>query len=51
MQPETRRFRTKIVDNPFSGEPRPELEQAWHDLLKSEEVPFTHQQAQVLTLF
>ena len=31
----TRRFMTKIVDNPFAGEPRPELEQAWHELLQS----------------
>ncbi len=32
---EARYFPTRIVDNPFSGDPRPELDQAWHDLLRS----------------
>lgn len=32
---ELRPFTTKLVDNAFTGEPRPELEDAWHDLLKS----------------
>lgn len=30
-----RYFPTNIVNNPFSGEPRPELHRAWHDLLRS----------------
>lgn len=38
----TRRFETNIIDNPFSGEPRPELERAWHELLRSK-VPFNVQ--------
>ena len=32
---ELRRFRTSLVDNSFTGEPRPELDEAWHDLVKS----------------
>lgn len=32
---EERRFPTDIVDNPFTGDPRPELDEAWHDLLLS----------------
>lgn len=32
---EDRRFETNIVDNPFAGPPREELENAWHELLKS----------------
>ena len=35
----TRKFSTNIVDNPFAGEPRPELEQAWHELLQSHSAP------------
>lgn len=35
LQWEDRRFETNIVDNPFAGPPREELENAWHDLLKS----------------
>ena len=26
---------TKLYDNPFVGDPRPELDKAWHDLLES----------------
>ncbi|CAD6442489.1 4212a482-96a7-422d-a9ec-35f135570af6 [Sclerotinia trifoliorum] len=31
---EVRKFETKILGNPFVGEPRPELENAWHNLLR-----------------
>ncbi|KAM3087045.1 hypothetical protein ACMFMF_000978 [Clarireedia jacksonii] len=31
---EIRKFETKTRGNPFVGEPRPELEEAWHDLLR-----------------
>ena len=33
---ELRPFTTRLVNNPFSGEPRPELEEAWHGLVRSE---------------
>ena len=33
--PELRRFNTSLIDNPFAGVPRPELDSAWHDLVKS----------------
>ena len=32
---ELRPFTTSLVDNPFTGTPRPALDQAWHNLLKS----------------
>lgn len=32
---ELRPFRTVLVNNPFAGKPRLELEKAWHDLVKS----------------
>ncbi|KJZ79190.1 hypothetical protein HIM_01341 [Hirsutella minnesotensis 3608] len=35
---EKRKFPTKIVDNPFSGEPRPELDEAWHRLLRNDNI-------------
>lgn len=35
LQWETRYFPTLITNNPFAGEPRPELEEAWHNLLRS----------------
>jgi len=35
LQWETRRFPTLITNNPLAGEPRPELEEAWHNLLRS----------------
>lgn len=31
---------TKLHDNPFVGEPRPELDGAWHDLLESRSLAF-----------
>jgi hypothetical protein len=38
---EKRRFDTDIVDNPLAGPPRPELDDAWHELLRSECIPWT----------
>ncbi|PLB51573.1 hypothetical protein P170DRAFT_352188 [Aspergillus steynii IBT 23096] len=38
LQWEYRRFPTKIVDNPFAGPPRPEMDDAWHDLLKNDNI-------------
>ncbi|EED12773.1 conserved hypothetical protein [Talaromyces stipitatus ATCC 10500] len=38
LQWEDRRFETNIVDNPFAGPPREELENAWHDLLKNDNI-------------
>ncbi|OAA52902.1 hypothetical protein ISF_09180 [Cordyceps fumosorosea ARSEF 2679] len=35
---EERRFPTDIVDNPFTGEPREELDEAWHKLLKNDNI-------------
>ena len=32
---ELRPFTTSLIDNPFTGEPRPELEHAWHNLVSS----------------
>lgn len=32
---EYRRFPTNIVNNPFAGPPREEMEQAWHKFLRS----------------
>jgi hypothetical protein len=34
---ELRRFPTELQNNPFAGVPRDELDDAWHDLLRSEE--------------
>lgn len=34
LEYEYRRTPPYQVDNPFAGEPRPELDQAWHDLLE-----------------
>lgn len=33
---ERRRFETKIRNNPFAGDPRPELDLTWHGLLEGE---------------
>jgi hypothetical protein len=33
---EDRVFETAIHDNPYAGEPRPELDDAWHDLFEGE---------------
>ncbi|XWX00529.1 hypothetical protein V2A60_008549 [Cordyceps javanica] len=35
---EDRKFPTDIVDNPFTGEPREELDEAWHKLLKNDNI-------------
>ncbi|PQK15761.1 hypothetical protein BB8028_0006g00830 [Beauveria bassiana] len=35
---EDRKFPTAIVDNPFTGEPREELDEAWHELLKNDNI-------------
>ncbi|KAI1770222.1 hypothetical protein F4818DRAFT_274284 [Hypoxylon cercidicola] len=35
---EERRFPTNIIDNPFTGEPRPELDEAWHHLLLNDNI-------------
>lgn len=35
VQWELRPFTTSLVNNPFTGLPRPALDQAWHNLLKS----------------
>ena len=32
---EARLFATRLVDNPFTGPPRAELDRAWHELLQS----------------
>ncbi|KAM3513171.1 hypothetical protein MY11210_003196 [Beauveria gryllotalpidicola] len=37
---ENRKFPTAIVDNPFTGEPRDELDEAWHELLKIKRMLF-----------
>ncbi|CAJ2504617.1 Uu.00g120110.m01.CDS01 [Anthostomella pinea] len=33
-----RKFPTNIVDNPFTGAPRPELDEAWHRLLLNDNI-------------
>ncbi|KAI1196276.1 hypothetical protein F5X97DRAFT_334791 [Nemania serpens] len=38
LQWEQRRFPTNIVDNPFTGIPRDELDAAWHDLLHNDNI-------------
>ncbi|RYO87812.1 hypothetical protein DL764_008806 [Monosporascus ibericus] len=35
---EERRFPTNIVDNPFTGDPRPQLDEAWHRLLLNDNI-------------
>ncbi|KAI1630920.1 hypothetical protein F4809DRAFT_658881 [Biscogniauxia mediterranea] len=35
---EQRKFPTSLVDNPFSGNPRPELDEAWHNLLRNDNI-------------
>ncbi|KAI0532441.1 hypothetical protein GGR58DRAFT_490209 [Xylaria digitata] len=35
---ETRTFPTNIVNNPFAGDPRPELDDAWHHLLQNDNI-------------
>jgi len=35
LEYERRVFRTELDNNSFTGEPRPELDDAWHELLKS----------------
>ncbi|KAL9105817.1 MAG: hypothetical protein Q9227_009073 [Pyrenula ochraceoflavens] len=35
---ETRSFPTRLLDNPFTGDPRPELDQAWHKLLLNDNI-------------
>ncbi|KAM0814058.1 hypothetical protein AB5N19_14060 [Seiridium cardinale] len=35
---EKRRFPTNIVDNPFTGSPRQELDDAWHRLLRNDNI-------------
>ena len=36
---ELRPFKIKLIDNPFGGKPRPELEEAWHNLVQSGSIP------------
>ncbi|KAI0457086.1 hypothetical protein F5B21DRAFT_109479 [Xylaria acuta] len=38
LQWEERKFPTNIVDNPFTGNPRDELDQAWHKLLRNDNI-------------
>ena len=35
LEYERRTLRTDLDSNNFTGEPRPELDEAWHNLLKS----------------
>lgn len=35
---EERRFPTSIVDNPFTGDPREEMDEAWHALLQNDNI-------------
>ncbi|KAI0011123.1 hypothetical protein F4779DRAFT_256094 [Xylariaceae sp. FL0662B] len=35
---EKRRFTTSMVNNPFAGDPRPELDEAWHRLLRNDNI-------------
>ncbi|KAJ3474801.1 hypothetical protein NLG97_g9689 [Lecanicillium saksenae] len=35
---EDRKFPTNIVDNPFTGEPREELDEAWHKMLQNDNI-------------
>lgn len=38
LHPEIRYFPTALRNNPFTGEPRPELDSAWHDLLRNDNI-------------
>ncbi|KAI8627285.1 hypothetical protein F5Y19DRAFT_442345 [Xylariaceae sp. FL1651] len=38
LQWERRKFPTNIVDNPFTGSPREEVDAAWHDLLQNDNI-------------
>lgn len=38
LQWEERKFPTNIVDNPFAGPPRQELDDAWHHLLQNDNI-------------
>ncbi|KAI0197253.1 hypothetical protein EV127DRAFT_6292 [Xylaria flabelliformis] len=38
LQWEERKFPTNIVDNPFTGNPRDELDEAWHKLLRNDNI-------------
>lgn len=51
LQWENRYFPTKIVDNPLSGDPREELDEAWHEMLKNDNirVPVSYLSEQNLT--
>ena len=40
LEYETQIFKSSLDENPFLGPPRPELDAAWHDLLKSTLVAF-----------
>jgi hypothetical protein len=35
---EQRKFPTSIVDNPLTGDPRPEMDEAWHHLLRNDNI-------------
>ncbi|KAI1262686.1 hypothetical protein F5Y18DRAFT_396998 [Xylariaceae sp. FL1019] len=35
---ERRKFPTNLVDNPFTGSPREELDEAWHELLQNDNI-------------
>ncbi|KAL4869528.1 hypothetical protein BDV12DRAFT_185049 [Aspergillus spectabilis] len=51
LQWEYRHFPTELVDNPFAGPPRAEMEDAWHNLLKNDNirVPVAYLQEKNLT--
>lgn len=38
LRPELKYFRTDITSNPLAGEPRVELDRAWHDLLRNDNI-------------
>ncbi|KAF2163208.1 hypothetical protein M409DRAFT_57512 [Zasmidium cellare ATCC 36951] len=47
---ELRPFETKTRDNPFTGDPRPELDKAWHGLLENDIIQVSFEDLESLNL-
>jgi len=45
---ETKIFTSDVYDNLFAGPPRPELDDAWHDLLKDMHIKLTKEEVEAL---
>ncbi|MCJ1327360.1 hypothetical protein MMC10_004029 [Thelotrema lepadinum] len=50
LKPELRTFKTSLIDNPFAGPPRPKLDEAWHNLLKNDNIKIPESSLHALDL-